>query len=83
MPSSVGATCDGWVSTASRLGDVLPQVPPIDAEQDSREAMMTNDERTAPDCSGYVTVDHQHGEAVSVAPYAPPPPRPPADDEKA
>jgi hypothetical protein len=33
---------------------------------------MSNQERIAPDCSGYVGMDHEHGAAVSVTPYRPP-----------
>ncbi|HEY0487529.1 MAG TPA: hypothetical protein VGD72_14885 [Mycobacteriales bacterium] len=42
---------------------------------------MTDDDRTAPDCSGYVVVETGH--AVTVTPYRPPAPRAPRDDEKA
>jgi hypothetical protein len=59
------------------------QVLSIRAEQDSGEAIMTDDDRTAPDCSGYVVVDTGHGATVSVTPYSPPAPRKPGDDEKA
>jgi hypothetical protein len=43
---------------------------------------MTNEERIAPDCSGYVGMDHEHGSAVSVTPYRPPTPRKATDDEE-
>jgi hypothetical protein len=42
---------------------------------------MTTEERTAPDCGGYVGVDCSEGVAVSVTPYTPPEPRTPGDDE--
>jgi hypothetical protein len=42
---------------------------------------MSNQERTAPDCSGYVGMDHEHGAAVSVTPYRPPAPRRPEEAE--
>ncbi|HEY0357548.1 MAG TPA: hypothetical protein VGD11_03150 [Mycobacteriales bacterium] len=35
----------------------------------------TEQERTAPDCGGYVAIDHAHGGAVSVTPYRVPAPR--------
>jgi hypothetical protein len=35
----------------------------------------TEQDRTAPDCSGYVGMDHAHGDAVSVTPYRVPAPR--------
>jgi hypothetical protein len=79
----VVAAYDVWVSTASTLGDVLLSGLALRGRTGEREARMTDDERTAPDCSGYVVVDHEHGEAVSVAPYSPPAPRAPADDETA
>jgi hypothetical protein len=45
---------------------------------------MTNtaiEDRIAPDCSGYVGMDHAHGDAVSVSPYEPPAPRRSTEDE--
>jgi hypothetical protein len=42
---------------------------------------MTEQERTAPDCSGYVRMDHAHGDAVSVTPYRVPAPRKSTEDD--
>jgi hypothetical protein len=38
---------------------------------------MNDQDRIAPDCSGYVGVDCAHGKAVTVTPYVPPVPRAP------
>jgi hypothetical protein len=43
---------------------------------------MATEERTAPDCSGYVGVDCTDGTAVSLTPYTPPAPRKPEDEDE-
>ena len=71
----LGAACDALVSARSSLGDTQVRTRP--AEQ----TYMTTDERTEPDCGGYVGVDCAEGVAVSLTPYLPPAPRTPADQE--
>jgi hypothetical protein len=61
----------------SSLGDT--QVRACPAEQ----MCMTTDERTEPDCGGYVGVDCTEGVAVSLTPYRAPAPRTPSEREAA